>query len=314
METTTKTFWLPERASTFAELVDPAFNFYYWVSLFFFALITLLIVIFVAKYMRKRPDQMAESQLTHSTVLETLWTAVPLVLVMIFFVIGMKGYLHMRIAPGNAMTVNVTGQKWSWSYRYPQGFVTDTLVVPIHQPVKLVMTSTDVIHGYFVPAFRQKADVVPNRYHTMWFEATRAGTYPVECTQYCGTNHSYMLSAVKVVEKDQYQEWLAAAADPSKGKTLEEYGKELYTKRGCNACHSVDGAAMQGPTWKGIWNQPVKLADGKTATVDENFIRESILEPNAAIVAGYPPIMPTYKGILGDKEVEAIIAYIQSLK
>jgi cytochrome c oxidase subunit II len=314
METTTKTFWLPERASTFAELVDPAFNLYYWVSLFFFTLITVLIVVFVAKYMRKRPDQMAESQLTHSTVLETLWTGVPLVLVMVFFVIGMKGYLHMRIAPGNAMIVNVTGQKWSWSYRYPQGFVTDTLVVPVHQPVKLVMTSSDVLHSYFVPAFRQKADVIPNRYHSMWFEATKVGNYPVQCTQYCGTNHSYMLSTVKVVEKDQYSEWLAVAADPSKGKTLEQYGQELYTKRGCNACHSIDGSKMQGPTWKGIWNQPVKLADGSSVTVDENFIRQSILEPNASIVAGYPPIMPTYKGILGDKEIESIIAYIQSLK
>jgi cytochrome c oxidase subunit II len=314
METTTKTFWLPEKASTFAEFVDPAFNLYYWVSLFFFVLITGGIVIFVAKYMRRHPDQLAESQLTHSTFLETLWTAVPLVLVMMFFVIGMKGYLKMRIAPGNAMSVNVIGQKWSWSFRYPQGFINDTLVVPVHQPVKLVMTSTDVIHSFFVPAFRQKADVIPNRYHTMWFEATKTGTFPVECTQYCGTNHSYMWTAVKVVSDADYQTWLAAAADPSKGKTPVEYGKELYTKRGCNACHSLDGARLVGPSWKGIWNKQEKMVGGASVLVDENYLRESMLEPMAKVVDSYAPVMPTYKGVLGDKEVESIIAYIQSLK
>ncbi len=316
METTTKTFWLPERASTFADLVDPAFNLFYWVSVFFFVLITALIVIFVAKYMRKRPDQMASGQLTHSTVLETLWTVVPLVLVMGFFVIGMQGYLKMRIAPSNAMTINVTGQKWSWSFRYPQGqgFVTDTLVVPLNEPVKLMMTSVDVIHSFFIPAFRQKADVIPNRYHSLWFQATKLGTFPVECTQYCGTNHSYMLSAVKVVDSKEFSTWLAASADPSKGKTPAEYGKELWTKRGCNACHTIDGGTSTGPTWKGIWNTQVKLADGSSVFVDENFIRESILEPGAKVVAGFQNVMPPYKGSVGDKEIESIIAYIQSLK
>jgi cytochrome c oxidase subunit II len=314
MDTTTKTFWLPEKASTFADFVDPAFNLYYWVSLFFFVLITVAIVVFVAKYMRRHPDQLAESQLTHSTFLETLWTAVPLVLVMMFFVIGMKGYLKMRIAPGDAMAVNVVGQKWSWSFRYPQGFINDTLVVPIHQPVKLVMTSTDVIHSFFVPAFRQKADVIPNRYHTMWFEATKTGVFPVECTQYCGTNHSYMWTAVKVVSQEDYQEWLANASDPSKGKSLADYGKELYAKRGCNACHSVDGTRLVGPSWKGIWNAQEKMVGGQTVLVDENYLREAMLDPMAKVVDSYPAVMPTYKGILGDKDVESIIAYIQSLK
>ncbi len=314
METTTKTFWLPEKASTFADLVDPAFNLYYWVSLFFFVAIVVAIVVFVAKYMRRRPDQLALEQFTHSTFLETLWTAVPLALVMMFFVIGMKGYLKMRIAPGNAMSVNVIGQKWSWSFRYPQGFLNDTLVVPIHQPVKLVMTSVDVIHSFFVPAFRQKADVVPNRYHTLWFEATKTGVFPVQCTQYCGTNHSYMMTAVKVVTQEEYQTWLAAAADPSKGKSAADYGKELYTKRGCNACHSVDGTRLVGPTWKAIWNEPVKLTSGSTVTIDENYLRESMLDPMAKVVDGFAPVMPTYKGILSDKDVESLIAYIQSLK
>jgi cytochrome c oxidase subunit II len=314
METTTKTFWLPERASTFADLVDPAFNLYYWVSLFFFVLIVGAIVYFVVKYMRKRPDQMAESQLIHSNFLETLWTAVPLILVMGFFVIGMKGYLKMRIPPGDAITINVTGQKWSWSYRYPQGFVNDTLVVPVNQPIKLMMTSTDVLHSFFVPAFRQKADVIPNRYHSMWFQATKTGIFPVQCTQYCGTNHSYMWSAVKVVDGDAYANWLAASADPSKGKTPLEFGTELYTKRGCNACHTVDGSKLTGPTWKGIWNTQVELVGGASVLIDENYLRESMLEPTAKVVAGFPPVMPPYKGILNDKEIESIIAFIQSLK
>jgi len=314
METTTKTFWLPEQASTFAQMVDSAFNLYYWISVFFFVLITALIVIFIAKYMRKRPDQMAESQMTHNTFLETLWTAVPLVLVMWFFVIGMQGYLKMRIPPGNAMVVNVTGQKWSWSYRYPQGFVTDTLVVPVNQPVKLVMTSTDVIHSFYIAAFRQKADVVPNRYHSLWFQATKPGIYPVQCTQYCGTNHSYMWSSVKVVDAPTYAAWLEGASDPSKGKTAIEYGQELWTKRGCNACHSVDGSKLVGPSWKGLYNRTEHFTDGSSAAADENYLRESMLNPAAKVVAGYQPVMPTYKGILGDKEVESIIAYIQSLK
>ncbi len=314
MDNNGKTFWLPEKASTFVDIVDPAFQLYYWISVFFFVLICALIIAFMIKYVRKRPDQLAKAQITHNLPLELSWTIIPLIIVMILFFIGMKGYLHMRVPPADALQVNVMGQKWSWSFTYPTGAVNDTLVVPINTPVKLVMTSRDVIHSFFIPAFRTKADVLPNRYHSLWFQATRTGVFPVECTQYCGNNHSYMLSAVKVMEPEGYDEWLANASDPGKGKTPAQFGEVLYTKRGCNACHSIDGTKLVGPTWKGIWEKNETFADGSSGKVDAAYIRDSIVEPNAKVVTGFQPVMPTYKGVLTDREIEAIAAYIATLK
>lgn len=311
----TKTFWLPEQASTFAGMVDWAFNLYYWISVFFFVLVVGLIALFVLKYKRRREDQLASGQMIHNTLLETSWTVIPLLIVMVLFFIGMRGWWHMRIAPANAMTVDVVGLKWSWNFNYPQGFSNDTLVVPVNQPVRLRVTSTDVIHGFYVPAFRTKADVVPGRYHSLWFEATKTGVFPVLCTQYCGTSHSYMLTAVKVLEREEYDAWLAEAAAASGGDMpAEEFGAQVYTKRGCNACHSVDGAPGIGPTWKGAWGKSHTMASGANITVDADYLRQSILEPAAQIVAGFPPVMPSYKGILSDREIDGIIAYIQTLK
>jgi len=308
-----KSFWLPEKASTFADTVDPAFDLFLWISIFFFGLICILIAVFIVKYLRRRPDQLATAQITHNLTLELTWTIIPLIIVMALFFIGMKGFLHMRVAPAGYMQVNVKGQKWSWTFEYPSGVINDTLVVPINTPVKLAMTSRDVLHGFFIPAFRTKADVIPNRWHSLWFQATRTGVFPVQCTQYCGTNHSYMLTAVKVVEQEAYEEWLASASDPGKGLSPAEFGAALYTKRGCNACHSVDGTKMIGPTWKGVYGSQEATSAGDV-TVDDAYLRESILEPNAKVVAGYQPVMPTYKGVLSDREVVAIIEYIKSLK
>lgn len=308
-----KTFWLPEKASTFADTVDPAFDLFLWISIFFFGLICILIAVFTAKYLRRRPDQLATAQITHNLTLELAWTIIPLIIVMALFFIGMKGFLHMRVAPAGYMQVNVKGQKWSWTFEYPSGVINDTLVVPVNTPVKLAMTSRDVLHGFFIPAFRTKADVIPNRWHSLWFQATRTGVFPVQCTQYCGTNHSYMLTAVKVVEQEAYEEWLTAASDPGKGLSPAEFGAALYTKRGCNACHSVDGTKMIGPSWKGVYGSQEATSAGSIA-VDDAYLRESILEPNAKVVAGYQPVMPTYKGVLSDREVVAIIEYIKSLK
>jgi cytochrome c oxidase subunit 2 len=312
---TTKTFWLPEQASTFAQSVDGAFGLFFWISMFFFTLVVGLIVYFVFRYGRKRDDQLATGQMTHNTVLELSWTIIPLMIVMVLFFIGIRGYWHMRVAPSNAITIDVTGRKWSWSFDYPQGFSNDTLVVPIHQPVRLRVTSTDVLHSFFVPAFRAKADVIPGRYHSLWFEATKTGTFPVLCTQYCGTSHSYMLSAVKVLEKDAYEQWLLTAAEKASGAgmTPEEFGASVYTKRGCNACHSVDGSTNIGPTWKGLYGHAVPLTSG-SATADDAYLRQSILDPASQIVAGFQPVMPSYKGIVTDREIEAVIAYIKTLK
>jgi cytochrome c oxidase subunit 2 len=309
-----KTFWLPEKASTFVDRVDSAFMLFYWISVFFFVLICALMVLFTVKYLRRRPNQIATAQITHNLTIELAWTLIPLIIVMGLFFIGMKDYLYMRIAPAGYMQVNVKGQKWSWSFEYPSGAINDTLVVPVNTPVKLVMTSRDVLHSFFVPAFRIKADVLPNRYTSQWFQATRTGIFVVECTQYCGTNHSYMLTAVKVLEPEAYQEWIANASDPGKGKTPEEFGQILYTKRGCNACHSVDGNKGIGPTWKALYGKSEDVGPAGMVTVDDAYLKESFYEPAAKVVAGYQPIMPTYKGTLSEREAEALIAYIKSLK
>ncbi len=309
-----KTFWLPENASTFGALVDPAFNAFYWISVFFFALICILIAVFTVKYLRRRPDQLATAQITHNIVIEMAWTLIPLIIVMVLFFVGMKGYLHMRIAPAGFMQVNVHAQKWAWSFEYSEGVSNDTLVVPVNIPVKLVMTSKDVLHSFYIPNFRTKADVLPNRYTSLWFQATRTGTFQVECTQYCGTNHSYMLTAVKVVEPDAYKDWLAVVGDLGKGKTPEQYGAILYTKKGCSACHSVDGSRQIGPSWKGIYGMMENVTPGGSIKVDDDYIRESMMAPTAKVVNGYSPVMPTFKGSLSEKEVLAIIAYIKSLK
>jgi cytochrome c oxidase subunit 2 len=311
-----KTFWLPEQASTFAPMVDWAFNLFYWIALFFFLLVMGLIGYFLFKYSRKHDDQLASGQMIHNTLLEVSWTVVPLLIVMGLFFVGIKGYWHMRVAPSDSVTIDVTGRKWSWSFDYPQGFTNDTLVVPVHQPVRLRLTSTDVIHSFFIPAFRQKADVVPGRYHSLWFEAVKPGVYPVLCTQYCGTSHSYMLSAVKVLERDDYEDWVKKAAEASQGggMTPEEFGAQLYTKQGCNACHSLDGSANIGPTWKGLHGRTVSLASGGSVTANDDYLKNSILEPASQVVAGFQPVMPPYKGKLSDRQVEALIAYIKTLK
>jgi cytochrome c oxidase subunit 2 len=309
-----KTFWLPEKASTFATTVDPAFELYYWISLFFFVLICGLIVIFMVKYARKRPEQLATAQITHNLPLELSWTLIPLFIAIALFFIGMKGYLHMRVAPADSMQVNVKGQKWSWSFEYPSGAVNDTLVVPVDVPVKLVMTSRDVLHSFFIAAFRTKADVLPNRYHALWFQATKTGIFPVQCTQYCGTNHSYMLTAVKVVSREAYDEWLATASDPGKGKTPEQFGALLYQKRGCSACHTTDGTKGVGPSWKGLFGKMENCGAGGMVKVDEDYIRESMMNPTAKVVMGFQPVMPTFQGVLSDREIAAIISYIKTLK
>lgn len=310
---TSKTFWLPEKASTFVTTVDPAFDLFLYISIFFFGLICILITVFTVKYLRRRPDQLATAQITHNLTLELSWTIIPLIIVMGLFFLGIKGYLHMRVAPAGYMQVNVKGQKWSWSFEYPSGAINDTLVVPVNTPIKLAMTSRDVLHSFFIPAFRTKADVLPNRWHSLWFQATRTGVFPVQCTQYCGTNHSYMLTAVKVLEPEAYDEWLANASDPGKGKTPAEFGAILYQKRGCNACHSIDGTKAVGPTWKGVYGKSEATSAGNV-TVDDAYLKESMLTPQAKVVTGFQPVMPTFQGVLSDREVGAIIEYIKTLK
>jgi cytochrome c oxidase subunit 2 len=306
--------WLtPDVASTIASKVDLITYFILLVSIFFFFLVVILMLVFVVKYKRKTEFDKTSS-VDHNLTLEIVWTAIPFALLMIMFVWGYQVYLEMSVPPKDSMEIKVTGQKWFWTFDYPTGASSPgELVVPVNKPVKVLLSSKDVIHSMYVPAFRVKMDALPNRYTVLWFEANKIGEFPMYCTEFCGTEHSTMRAKVRVVSQEDYQTWLDQAGAGGEGMTPEEHGKSLYKKYACSTCHSLDGSAVTGPTWKGIWGRQEATSAG-AIKVDENYIRESILVPNAKIVNGYQPVMPSYTGILKDKDIEAIIAYMKTIK
>lgn len=305
-------FWMPPQVSTFAANVDWLFMVILGISIFFFVLIVALMIVFVIRY-RHREGHVAEASPTHNLPLEVVWTAIPVAVVMVIFYLGFTSYLDMATPPANAYEVRVEGQKWKWTFTYPNGYVDENLHVPVDRPIRLVMSSADVIHSLYVPAFRIKRDVVPGRYSKEWFQATTPGEYDVFCAEYCGTGHSDMLAHVIVHPPGEFEQWLEKASNFLDTMTPVEAGRKLYQVRGCQQCHSVDGTAKVGPSFKGIFGEPQALSNGSKVTVDENYIRESILEPQAKVVAGFEPVMPTYQGRLKDPEIDALIQYIKSL-
>jgi len=311
---TTGSLFLPPGHSTFSGEVDSLFNFILYASAVFLAIVVFGIIFFVLRY-RRRPKEGVVTGPTNSTALEIIWSVIPTILVIIVFFWGFRLYLKMSIPPKDALEIKVTGQKWFWTFDYPNGANTlNELVVPVGKPVKLLMSSRDVIHGFYIPDFRIKMDVVPNRYTITWFEAVQTGVFNIFCTQYCGKGHSEMIAKVKVLGEREYNDWLISETKAGEGMSLEDFGAKLYVSRACVTCHSVDGTANVGPSLKMIFGHQVKLADGASVSADENYIRESILNPQARIVAGYQPVMPTFQGILNDRELDALIAYIKSLK
>jgi len=221
----------------------------------------------------------------------------------------------MNVVPKDAIEIKVTGQKWFWTFDYPEGInMVNELVVPLGKPVKLLMSSRDVIHSFFVPDFRIKMDVLPNRYTITWFEATQLGNHHLFCAEFCGDKHSDMIGTVKVVSEREYNEWLEAGAGGGEDMTPAEYGAQLFRSRACYTCHSVESKASVGPHLNGMFGKSTQLDKGGTVMVDENYIRESILNPQASIVAGFQPVMPTYQGILKGPQLDALIAYIKSLE
>jgi cytochrome c oxidase subunit 2 len=311
---TTASLIMPPESSTIAGEVDALFYFILYTGIVLFAIVTLTSLFFILKY-RRRAKTTTTSGVAHNTALEIAWTAIPTVLILIVFFWGFKTYIKMNVVPKDAIEIKVTGQRWFWTFDYAEGANSmNELVVPVDKPVKLLMSSTDVIHSFFVPNFRIKMDVIPNRYTITWFEATQVGEYNLFCTEYCGKGHSEMIGKVKVVSEREYTQWLEEGTTLGEGMSLEEYGVKLYVKRACNTCHSVDGSASVAPTFKGAYGHEVFLADGSRVMVDENYIRESILNPQAKAVAGFQPVMPTYQGILKDREIDALIAYIKSLQ
>lgn len=309
--------WLPEAASSFAGRVDDVIWFVTIISLVFFLLITILLVVFAIRYRRRTEADVTPYHTTNHT-LEVVWTIIPSILVLLIFGYGLVVFDELRTPPQDAIEINVTGKQWLWIFEYENGKKSlNDLYVPEGVPVKLIMNSDDVIHSFYVPEFRTKQDLVPGMYTYLWFKATRQGEFDIFCAEYCGTAHSGMIGKVKVLSREDYKSWLEG--EPAKVATANsvspaDRGRELYTKRGCNACHSVDGTSGVGPSFKGIYGKEVVLQDGAAVTIDENYLRESIFEPQAKIVKGYPPVMPSFKGIVSEDEVADIIAFIRSLK
>jgi cytochrome c oxidase subunit II len=300
----------PEQASTIATRVDALFYFLLGVSGFFALLICFLIVGFAIKYRRRSEDERPRP-ITGNLGLEIVWTAIPLGLTMVMFVWGAELFFATYYPPNNALEINVVAKQWMWKVQHPEGqSEIDELHIPTGQPIKLIMTSQDVIHDFFVPAFRVKRDVIPGRYTTLWFEASRPGTYHLFCAQYCGTQHSGMTGRIIVMDPQSYQSWLGGGGT---GGSMASAGEKLFQRLGCASCH-LPSDTGRGPSLVGLVGKTVKLQSGASVQADENYIHESILEPKAKIVAGYTPIMPIFKGLVSEEGVMQLIAYIKSLK
>ncbi len=308
-------FWFPRQSSTIAGEIDFAWYVVYYMDVLMFFGLMIPMFYFMYRF-RRRTDNDKVSSITHSTTLEISWTIIPSILVIALFFVGLKGYLMASVAPANAMEIRTTAEMYMWTFTYPNGNTTvNQLVVPKDKPVKLLMSSKDVLHSFFVPEFRVKQDVIPGTYTTLWFEPNAVRETKLFCTEYCGVGHSEMMADVRVMEQKDYDNWLETGLLPGeKPLPPAELGKKLYTSRSCNTCHSLDGSRVQGPTFKGVFGRTEKFADGSSLKVDENYIRESLLEPQKKIVETYPAVMPTYKGLLKESEIDAIIAFLKTVQ
>jgi len=300
----------PEQASTMAGRVDQLYFFLLGISAFFAGLICILIIVFAIKY-RRRSDDEQPRPITGNLSLEIFWTVVPLGVTMVLFVWGARLFFVTYYPPKDALEINVVAKQWMWKVQHPEGHSEiNELHIPSGKPVRLVMTSQDVIHDFFVPAFRVKKDVLPGRYTTLWFEASKPGTYHLFCAQYCGTQHSGMVGRIVVMDPTAFQTWLGGGVS---GGSMASAGEKLFQSLGCVTCHLPNDAG-RGPSLVGILGKTVALQGGRSIVADENYVRESILEPNAKIVSGYQPIMPTFKGLVSEEGVMQILAYLKSLK
>jgi cytochrome c oxidase subunit 2 len=342
------TFQLPEQMSTVAADIDWLYYFIYWLSVAFFVAIVGAMVYWAIKY-RERAGHKAEPT-GHNLLLEVSWTIAPIFVLVFLFHKGFEGYIDMAIAPANSIEIKVNAKQWAWEFVYPNGGSSTELHVPVHKPVKLTMGSADVIHSFFVPALRVKRDVVPGMFSMVWFEATHIGHDDIACAEYCGgkstgpsgelpyapsddprnpyppgqaTGHWSMHSMLFVESDEDYAKFIkgigdkceefASAGKPCPDTIAAAQGEKLYTSKGCLACHTTTGAPGIGPSWKGVWSKQEATNVG-TVTVDENYVRESILDPQAKIVNGFGAVMPTFRGQITDPEIGEVIAYIKSLK
>ncbi len=300
----------PEQASSLAAEVDAVYFYLCAVSVFFSLLIAALIVVFAIRYRRGSKADRTPGQ-GHFFAIEATWIIIPFVLTMVMFFWGADVYFRMARAPADAIEITTVAKQWMWKFQHPEGKLEiNDLHVPLGRPVKLRMISEDVIHSFYVPAFRAKQDVLPGRYSTVWFEATRLGEYHLFCAEYCGAKHSEMKGRVVVVEPSAYQDWLAGGA---RGETPIEAGRKLFEERRCDQCHKPLGETGRGPPLQGLFNSMVPLTSGQAVVADEAYLRESILRPQEKLRAGYQPLMPTFDGQIGEAGILHLIAYIKSL-
>ena len=307
METTLPFF--PEQASSLADNVDALYYFLLTVSAFFTLLIAILVIYFAIKY-RRRSDDERPHPVAGSLKLELAWTIIPLAIAMVMFFWGAALFFALSRPPEGAMEIYAVGKQWMWKFQHLDGqSEINELHVPVGRPVRLTMASEDVIHSFFVPAFRTKSDVLPGRLTTAWFEATRPGRYHLFCAEYCGTKHSAMIGWVIAMDPVEYQTWLGGGAVSG---SLADAGQRLFQQHACNTCHRPDSLA-RGPNLIGLFGHPVRLADGRTVIADESYLRESIVAPNAKLVEGFQPLMPTYQGLISEEGILQLIVYIKSL-
>ncbi len=298
----------PEQASSVAPLVDGlylglvaltgAVSLLIWIVIFYLAI----------KY-RRRPDNELAQEQEPPAALEMTWTFVPLIIFVLIFVAGSWVFFRINRVPSNALEVYATGRQWMWKFQHPTGQrEINTLHVPVGRPVKITMASEDVIHSLWFPSFRVKMDVLPSRFRVMWFQATKTGTFHIFCAEYCGTKHSGMVGSVVVMEPTEYQRWLAGGSEGS----LASQGEKLFAKYACNTCH-LDTATGRGPVLAGLYGKTVALTNGQSVVVDDNYIRESILNPTAKVAAGFAPIMPTFQGQVGEDDLIRLLSYVKSI-
>jgi cytochrome c oxidase subunit 2 len=302
--------FMPEQASSFAGEVDRLYAFLWAVSGAMTILIGALILYFAIKYRRGSKADRTQTA-THFFLIEATWILGPFAVVMVMFFWGARLYFHQSRAPAHAMEITGVGRQWMWKFQHPDGrSEINDLHVPLGQPIKVRLISEDVIHSMFVPAFRQKQDVLPGRYTQFWFEPTKVGKYHLFCAEYCGAKHSEMRGYVYVMEPSKYQEWLSGTVPT---QSMASAGENLFERFRCASCHQGGGMTSKGPPLENLYGSTVKLQDGRTVVADENYLRESIVRPQAKIVAGFPSIMPTFEGLIDENGINQLIAEIKSL-
>jgi len=302
----------PDSASNHAGNVDALFVIWAVISIFFTILIAGLIVYFMARYRRKHPEEVGTNE-EMAVWLEIAWSAIPLAIALTMFVWGTSVFFDLYRPPANAVEYTAIGRQWMWKIQHPEGQrEINTLHVPVGQAVKMKLASEDVIHSFYIPAFRIKQDAVPGRYTSIWFQATRPGVYHLFCAEYCGAEHSKMIGSIIVMEPRDYENWLAGGAA---GKSMVASGADLFQSLACVTCHRAGdtGRLARGPALEGVYGSQVKLADGRTVTADDDYLRESILNPTAKVVAGFDPVMPTFQGQVSEEQLSQLIDYVKSL-